>query len=276
MQKTILSKIIDLFFCFVATIILTILIVNSIFKAKTFSLIIGSILGSLIFLLEVKLLHIHSERKSIKGTEEALLKLTFESLSVLNPQAMQKLLINALSNNPIFCVKKVEDFILVTNTTSASTFAIGFDFLQEVVDSPTLFKFLNNTKIKNASKYIFLAKDYTKNASLLNSSQPTLILFDSEDTYNLFKLINLSVPSISTLKKRNRKEELKLVFSKINIRKFLLVSILLLIISFFTPLKIYYRIFSAISFLLFLICALLKPAKSKDKNSLSPENLLNL
>lgn len=276
MNQTAFSKFLDRTFYFFMLIILNILILNSIFKARTFSLIIGSILGTLIFLVLVQILNSKSRIKTLQKDEQLLLQKTFDSLSVSNPDEIRKFLIDNFSSTSKFSVSAVKDILLIKNNETHNNFALDFDFLSENTETSTIFKFLNIAKEQNTNNFVFLANAFSTNAIEISNTNPNLILYDKVDTFNLFKQLN-SFPKIKEeTTKRNRKEGLKQVFSKINIRKFLNISILLFVISFFTPLKIYYRICAGISFVLFILCIIFKPKEQKTNKTLSPEQILNL
>lgn len=276
MKQTAFSKFLDRTFYFFMLIILNILILNSIFKARTFSLIIGSILGTLIFLVLVQILNSKSRIKTLQTDEQLLLQKTFDSLSVSNPHEIRKFLIDSFSSTSKFSVSAVKDILVIKNNETHNDFALDFDFLSENTETSTIFKFLNIAKEQNTNNFVFLANAFSTNAIEISNTNPNLILYDKVDTFNLFKKLN-SFPKIKEeTTKRNRKEGLKQVFSKINIRKFLNISILLFVISFFTPLKIYYRICAGISFVLFILCIIFKPKEQKTNKTLSPEQILNL
>lgn len=277
MKQTAFSVFLDRSFYFIMLVILNILIINSIFnKARTFSLIVGSILGTLIFLVLLQYLNSKSKIKSLQKDEQSRLQKTFDSLSVSNPNEIRQFLSNSFSANSKFSVSTIDDILLIQNNDTHNSFALDFDFLADTAKLSDIFKFLNIAKNTNAQNFIFLANSFPINAIEISNNNPNLILYDKVDTFNLFKALNAFPTIKEETSKRNRKEELKQVFSKINIRKFLSISILLLIISFFTPLKMYYRICAGISFMFFILCIIFKPKEQKPKKLHTPEHIINL
>lgn len=265
MEKSKFAKIIDNFIYCVLIILFCILLCGIIKLGFLFQLVFGTILGVAIYLILFKIIAKSEEEKNFKKSELSHMEDIFKYLQQTNPSVVLSFLKNAFLNTSKFLVNSKKNSLVVTHKKTNNSFELFFNFFQ-TISLEFIFQCINQNSA--SSKKVILGTEFTNECIEIEKQNPSLILLKKTDCYNLFKTLN-AFPKVSkSLVKRNRKAELKSIFSRLNIKKFWLASIVLWLISYFTTLKKYYRIVSILSLILGAI-----PLFTKKTNSQKNDNI---
>lgn len=263
MEKLKLAKIIDNFiYCFLI-IIICILICGTMKLGTLPQIAFGSLIGVILYMAIFKIIAKSEEEKNFKKTELNHMKDIFKYLKCTNPSTVSDFLKNAFLNTSRFSVKTNKDFLIITHNETKNSFALFFNFLQTI--SPE-FVFQCKNQKNLVSKIVILGTEFTNECFEIEKQDSSLFLLKKTDCYNLFKTLNAFPETSKSITKRNRKAELKEAFSRLNIKKFWFSSIVLWLLSYFSPLKKYYRIVSIVSLVLGALPLFIKNTKA-PKNS---------
>lgn len=265
MKKSKLAKLIDdLIYC--TLLIIICILICGILKCNIYlQLTLGILCGVILFMVLFNLLSHSSKSKELQKSEQAYMEDIFTTLKYTNPDRVLNFLEKAFSDSGNFIVSHKNSFFVINHKKTNCSFGVFFNFLYET-STEQLFVFLNQ---KTAPKHkIVLGIEFSLECYQIEKSEPNLTLLDKVECFNLFKLLNYFPEVNKTIIKRNRLNELKQTFSRINIKKFLTISIVLWLISFFTTLRLYYRIASTISLILGLIPLFIPKQPTKDNNKL--------
>lgn len=265
MKKSKLAKLIDdLIYC--TLLIIICILICGILKCNIYlQLTLGILFGVILFMVLFNLLSHSSKSKELQKSEQDYMEDIFTTLKYTNPDRVLNFLEKAFSDSGNCIVSHKNSFFVINHKKTNCSFGVFFNFLSET-STEQLFVFLNQ---KTAPKHkIVLGIEFSPECYQIEKSEPNLTLLDKVECFNLFKLLNCFPEVNKTIIKRNRLNELKQTFSRINIKKFLTISIVLWLISFFTTLRLYYRIASTISLILGLIPLFIPKQPTKDNNKL--------
>ena len=262
-NKSTLAKFIDnTFYCF-AIIVISIVWCGYITNKLIYQIALGSAIGAFSYVCIKKLVHKYKSPKTLAKAEEKHKNECMATLSIANPNKVYQFFTILLDSN--FKTQIEKPFLRATNKSTSKTFLIYFNFFINEFSVEALYNVLELSSTQNLKVVIF-AKKFSNDCIAISNRIDSLCLLDANDSYLFFKEFN-TFPKISEKIKEKRFQNLKRnIFSSINSKKFIKLSLLLIFLSFFTSLKKYYLIVASITFLFSLICYFSKslPKKQSD------------
>ena len=268
--KSTLAKFIDNSFYCITLIIFSIIWCGYITSNLKVQIIIGILVGCCLYLLIFKLTNSASNKKTLARSTERHKNACIQTLSIANPTKTYlffQIMLNQKYNTTIH-----KPFIVVSDKTNEPSFLIHFNFYTKEFTHDDLFKILEDPTYNNLKLLIF-SKTFSSECIMIAKALSNICLLDEHNSYLFFKYFN-TFPKISEKIKEKRFQNLKNnIFSSINSKQFIKISLLLVFLSLFTRLRKYYLITASILFIFAIICRF-KKEKSLD-TSINFETFIN-
>ena len=264
MQKSIIAKSIDnLFYC-ISSITICVLLVGAFTKHLLSQVILGSIIGIFIYLPIFASVDFHSKARELKRSEQKQMEDIFLTFQSTHPNKLYKFFAELFTANTSLSADIKKPLIIISKLNKP-IYLIAFDFFSPTYPIERLF-----TALELSSPYkvplVVLSVNFSDECIQYSKENDKIILLDKVDLYQIFKTKNLFPHINKEVVKKNRKKQFKAIFQSVNIKKFFFISIVLVALSFLTPLKIYYRTLGIISFILCLTCFMLKAPHYEQSN----------
>ena len=264
-NKSTFAKFIDNSFYCSSIIFFSILWCGYLTNNLTFQVLLGIIFGSILYFIIYKLIKKTKTPKSLLKSEKKHKRECMATLQIANPTKIFHFFKVMLE--PRYTVQIKKPFIVATDETNTNTFLIYFNFLAKQFSTEMLYNLLENIGKQNKKLLIF-AISFSTDTIIATKNLENIYLLDENESYLFFKEFN-TFPKISQKVKEKRFSNLKNnLFSSINSKKFIKISIFFALFSIFSPLKKYYLVSSTILLIFAVICFFLKPKANQSPSAL--------
>lgn len=258
----------SVFLCF-CSICFSIIIVGNLKTKLITQLIIGTILGILFFVFIFQktrpLFFMTEEKRSAIKKQNA----TIKALSTLSQSEIYKFFTEMLK--PGYKVAVKNNIIKAESKASPTcTFFMYINFLEPQITATEIAA--ANAASKTAPLLI-LGNSYSESAQTFSENRDFVHLLTPSDTFNLLCSFNCFPPIKEPSLDNKLKSYISSILSPEHTKGFIKASLLTLALSFFTTLRLYYRVFAALFFILGIFCFLkASPKEPTTKFSLAQLN----
>ena len=184
-----------------------------------------------------------------------------KTLSIADPEKVYKFFEIMLKKQYVTFLKK--PFLEVQNKQTNDKVLIYCDFLTKEFSLEKLYQILSCAH--NSLPVLIFSNSFSSECLQVANSLAKVELINAHNSYLFFKKFN-TFPKISTKTKEKMFSNLKKnIFSNLNTKKYLKASLILILLSIFTKLKIYYLSIASILFL-FAIITKFKSTPSRANN----------
>lgn len=260
-NKTTFAKFLDNCFYCILLIFISILWSGYFFTKIAYQLIFGIIFGTLLYLFAFKFIKRLKSPQILKKTEEKHMHNCLKTLSIADPEKVYKFFEIMLKKQYVTFLKK--PFLEVQNKQTNDKVLIYCDFLTKEFSLEKLYQILSCAH--NSLPVLIFSNSFSSECLQVANSLAKVELINAHNSYLFFKKFN-TFPKISTKTKEKMFSNLKKnIFSNLNTKKYLKASLILILLSIFTKLKIYYLSIASILFL-FAIITKFKSTPSRANN----------
>lgn len=254
--KSTFAKFLDNFAYCISTIAFSIVWCGYFVKDFLFQIIIGSLIGGIIYFVFFKIIAQFKSMTYLKKSEEKHKTECIKTLSIADPNKIIKFFKVMLE--PKYLIKTQKNHIIAeSKAEDASSFIITFNFFVQVYTLDLLYNAIKDCS-KHKTNILVFAQSFSPECVNVANKLDHICLLDSNASYLFFKEFN-TFPKITEKIKEKRFSNIKNnIFSSINSKRFFKTSILILLLSLITPLRGLYLAMSSITFVIAIICYLKK------------------
>ena len=201
-----------------------------------------------------------NQNKTLKRDEEIHLKQILEMLKYNSPSDQLSFFENALKTK--YKTLNRPNGGIVYSTENEKIY-LRCDFYSTETSLSTIQKSLQTANKYNCKLY-FLATAFSQDAKNLETKNNLVTLICGIDLLKFLNNLNALPPKKTEQKTKRKLKQTITLFTSYNLAKgYFKVSIILFILSVFTPLKNYYHLMALFTFSLTIICLISKPEKTK-------------